>query len=114
SVSPYDFQSGSPNPGVDCGSRYSPFVIGQNGVTIARSTDAGRNGTVVVDGGRDTPLPYCYQSSYSAPTGAAYAIDFGSHSGVVIDGRNRSGIVVRGAQNGVRMGPGGTDTLRNM
>ena len=114
SVSPYDFQPATPNPGVTCGQRYSPLTVGQNSVTIVRSTETGRNGTVVIDGGRDTPLPYCYQTSYSATSGAAYGIDFGSHSGVVIDGRSRSGIVVRGARNGVRMGPGGNDTLRNM
>jgi len=114
SVSPYDFQSTSPNPGVTCGARYSPFAVGQNGITIAASTDIGRNGTVVIDGGRDTPLPYCQQPSYSAASGSAYGIDFAGYTGVVIDGRHRSGIVVRGAQNGVRMGPGGNDTLRNM
>jgi hypothetical protein len=69
---------------------------------------------VVIDGGRDTPLPYCGQSSYSAAKGASYGIDFQSYSGVTIDGVSRSGIIVRGAQNGVRMGPGGHDTLRNM
>src|SRR2546426_3693597 len=113
-VSPYDFQSPSPNPGVTCGARYSPFTVGQNGVTIAASTEIGRNGTVVVDGGRDTPLPYCQQPSYSAASGSAYGIDFAGHSGVVIDGRHRSGIVVRGAQYGVRMRGGGNDTLRNV
>ena len=104
SVSPYDFQPASPNPGVTCGQRYSPLTVGQNSVTIVRSTETGRDGTVVIYGGRDTPLPYCYQTSYSATNGAAYGIDFGSHSGVVIDGRSRSGIVVRGVRNGVRMG----------
>ena len=94
SVSPYDFQPASPNPGVTCGQRYSPLSVGQNSVTIVRSTETGKDGTVVIDGGRDTPLPYCYQTSYSAISGAAYGIDFGSHSGVTIDGRSRSGIVL--------------------
>jgi hypothetical protein len=114
SVSPYDFQPSSPDPGVTCGQRYAPFTVGQNDVTIVRSNASGHNGTVVIDGGRDTPLPYCGQASYSAPTGASYGIDLGSHTGVTIDGDARSGIIVRGAQNGVRMGPGGHDTLRNM
>jgi hypothetical protein len=113
-VSPYDFRSTSPNPGVNCGQRYSPFTIGRDYVTITKSTAVGRNGTVVIDGGRDTPLPYCEQSTYSAANGATYGIDFGSHSRVTINGSVRSGIIVRGAQNGVRMGPGGSDTLRNM
>jgi len=113
-VSPYDFAPSSPNPGVNCGTRYSPFTIGQDDVTILRSTDAGHDGTVVIDGGRDTPLPYCGQKTYSAAKGAAYGIDLDGHTGVVIDGQDRSGIVVRGAQNGVNMGTGGHDTLRNM
>jgi hypothetical protein len=114
SVSPYDFAAGSPNPGVDCGVRYSPFSVGHGSVTITKSTAAGHDGTVVIDGGRDTPLPYCGQTSYSATTGTSYGIDLQSYSGVTIDGVTRSGIVVRGAQNGVRMGPGGNDTLRNL
>jgi hypothetical protein len=114
SVSPYDFQSSSPNPGVTCGLRYVPFIIGQDDVTITKSMTTGHDGTVVIDGGRDTPLPYCNQGSYSAANGEAVGIDFGSHTGVTIDGVTRSGIVVRGAETGVRMGPGGDDTLRNM
>ena len=113
-TSPYDFAATSPNPGVNCGTRYSPFAVGRDNVRIARSRDSGRNGTVVIDGGRDTPLPYCGQPSYSAMAGTAYGIDLGTHTSVVLDGQDRSGIVVRGAQNGVRMGPGGNDTLRNM
>jgi len=114
SVSPYDFKSSSPDPGVSCGERYSAFAVGQSHVTIQRATDAGHNGTVVIDGGRNTPLPYCGQPTYSAPAGAQYGIDLGSHSGITIDGMSRSGIVVRGAQDGVRMGPGGGETLRNL
>jgi len=114
SVSPYDFAPASPDPGVSCGTRYSPFVVGQDDVSILRSTQAGHNGTVVIDGGRDTPLPYCHQPSYSASAGAAFGIDLGGHTDVVINGQNRSGIVVRGAQDGVNMGVGGHDTLANM
>jgi hypothetical protein len=112
--SPYDFKPSSPDPGVTCGQRYAPFSVGQDDVTIERSTAAGHDGTVVIDGGRDTPLPYCGQASYSAPGGAATGIDLNGHSGVVIDGKARSGIVVRGADNGVWMQGGGGDTLRNM
>jgi hypothetical protein len=114
SASPYDFRRSSPNPGVTCGQRYHPFYVGRNNVTIERSTAAGHNGTVVIDGGRDTPLPYCGRASYSAPQGAAVGIDLRGHSGVVINGMTRSGIIVRGAQDGVKMGGGGHDTLRNM
>ncbi len=114
SVSPYDFKSSSPNPGVTCGQRYHPFSIGQNDISIERSTAAGHNGTVVIDGGRDTPLPYCGQPSYPAGTGASSGIDFNGHSGVTIDGMARSGIVIRGARNGVIMRGGSHNILRNM
>jgi len=114
SVSPYDFEPSAPDPGVTCGQRYQPFSIGQNDITIERSTAAGRDGTVVIDGGRDTPLPYCGQKSYSAVTTANAGIDLNGHSGVTIDGTTRSGIVVRGARNGVVMDGGGHDVLRNM
>src|SRR3984885_8321373 len=113
-VSPYDFEPSAPDPGVTCGQRYHPFGIGQDDVTIERSTAAGHDGTVVIDGGRDTPLPYCGQGSYPAAGGATAGIDLNGHSGVVIDGMDRSGIVVRGARNGVVMDGGGHDVLRNM
>lgn len=114
SVSPYDFRPSSPDPGVTCGQRYAPFSVGQNDITIERSTVPGHDGTVVIDGGRDTPLPYCGQPSYRAAAGAEEGIDLNSHSGVVIDGMTRGGIVVRGGQDGVAMRGGGNDTLRNM
>jgi hypothetical protein len=69
---------------------------------------------VVIDGGRDTPLPYCGQARYHAVTQSNAGIDLNGHSGVIINGMTRSGIVVRGAQNGVMMRGGGYDTLLNM
>jgi hypothetical protein len=114
SVSPYDFKPASPDPGVTCGQRYAPFSVGRDDITVERSTAPGHDGTVVIDGGRDTPLPYCGQPSYPAIVGAPLDIDLNGHSGVVIDGVTRAGIVVRGGQNGVDMGGGGNDTLRNM
>jgi hypothetical protein len=69
---------------------------------------------VVIDGGRNTPLPYCGQARYAAAAGARAGIDLNGHSGVTINGMTRSGIVVRGAQDGVVMENGGHDTLRNM
>ncbi len=114
SVSPYDFKRSSPDPGVTCGQRYAAFSVDQDDVTIERSTAAGHDGTVVIDGGRNTPLPYCGQPSYSAAAGATAGIDLNGHSGVVIDGIARSGIIVRGAQEGVWMDGGHNDTLRDM
>ena len=68
---------------------------------------------MVIDGGRDTPLPYCGQPSYPAGTGASSGIDFNGHSGVTIDGMARQ-IVIRGARNGVIMRGGSHNILRNM
>ena len=114
SVSPYDFEPSKPNPGVTCGQRYSPFSIGRSGITIERSSASGHNGTVVIDGGRNIPLPYCGQTRYTAATHASIGIDLNGHSEVTVNGMVRSGIVVRGAENGVVMGDGGHDALRNM
>jgi hypothetical protein len=69
---------------------------------------------VVIDGGRNAPLPYCGQVSYQAVKGANAGIDLTGHSGVTINGMTRSGIVIRGARNGIIMGGGGNDVLRNM
>jgi hypothetical protein len=113
-MSPYDFAPAKPNPGVTCGQRYSPFSIGQDDITIERSSAAGHNGTVVIDGGRDTPLPYCGQRQYTATNPKIPGIKMNGHAGVTINGGTRSGIVVRGAMEGVAMGSGGHDSLINM
>jgi hypothetical protein len=114
SVSPYDFKPSSPDPGVSCGQRYRPFSIGRDDITIERSTTAGHNGAVVIDGGRDTPLPYCGEARYPAVTRASAGIDLNGHTGVIVNGMARSGIVVRGARNGVITGGGGHNTLLNL
>jgi hypothetical protein len=114
SVSPYDFSRSAPNPGVTCGQRYRAFSIEEDNITIERSTAPGRGGTVVIDGGRNQPLPYCGQTQYTAAAGAREGIDLNGHSDVTINGMTRSGIVVRGAQDGVAMEDGAGNTLRNM
>lgn len=114
-VSPYDFGGSSPNPGVNCGQSYSAFTVGTSGVTIMRSRTAGRNGTVVISGGRLTPLPYAGQATYSAATGATAGIALGATTGVTIDGQDRSGIIIRGANDtGIDPGTGGGHTFRNI
>ena len=114
-VSPYDFAPTSPNPGVTCGMTYSPFTVGAGNITIRRSRTAGRNGTVVISGGRTLPLPYCGQVTYTGgSSNAAIGIDCSGHTGVLIDGQDRSGIIVRGAQNGLKPGTAGGNTFRNM
>ena len=114
SVAPYDYRSSSPDPGLTCGQRYDPFSVGRNGITIERSTAPGHNGTAVIDGGRDIPLPYCGQASYRATAGSRAGIDLKGHSGTVIDGMTRGGIVVRGALDGIIMGSGDGNVLRNI
>lgn len=113
-ASPYAFTRSAPNPGVTCGRRYSPLAVEKDDITVERSGAARHDGTVVIDGGRTTPLPYCGQARYAAATGARTGIDLDGHSGVTINGRTRGGIVVRGARDGVTMGDGGHDTLRDM
>jgi hypothetical protein len=114
SASPYNFAPAQPNPGVTCGQRYSPFSVAQDEITIERSSAAGHDGTVVIDGGRDIPLPDCGQRQYAAVTRTSSGIDLNGHTGVTINGMARSGIVVRGAKEGIVMGRGGHDTLINM
>jgi hypothetical protein len=117
-VSPYDFNSGSPQPGVNVGQNYSPFTVSTSGVNILRSRASGHNGTVVIFGGRDTPLPYAGQASYSPtgpnPTGATLGIDCSGVTGVTIDGQDRSGIIICGCQGGLKPGTDGGNTFRNL
>ena len=114
-VSPYDFGPSSPNPGVNCGTTYSPFTVGASHITIIRSRTAGRNGTVVISGGRTLPLPYCGQVTYTGgSSNAAIGIDCSGQTGVLIDGQDRSGIIIRGAQNGLKPGTSGGNTFRNL
>jgi len=98
------------------------LTIGKSGtqaapITIKRSTDSGHNGTVILFGGRSTPLPYCGEPSYSyRAASVANGVVFGSHSWVVIDGMNWDGIQIHGFSTyGVDMTGGpSNDTLRNM
>lgn len=66
-------------------------------IRIELATDGGRNGRVVIDGGRGTTLPYCGQSSYSDSVDSArrHGIVVDDASWVVIDGREQSGISIR-------------------
>ncbi|QWZ09551.1 hypothetical protein KRR39_07305 [Nocardioides panacis] len=119
-ASAYDFTT--TRPGVSCGMTYSTtLTVGRSGtsaapVTIRRATEPGRDGTVVLFGGRDVPLPYCHQSSYTAPAGRSRLVDLNGQSYVTLDGVARSGIMAYGAQNGVAFGSDSANhiTLRNL
>jgi hypothetical protein len=113
SIAPYDFPSPKPaQPGSNCGMLYNTtLAVGTSGtasapITIQLSQELGHNGTVVVFGGRTSSLPACTQPSYTTTTSGnllASGITIGSHSYVTIEGTKRSGIVIYGAQNGVRI-----------
>jgi hypothetical protein len=118
--SAYDFTT--VRPGVSCGMTYETTLrVGASGasgapIVIKRSSEAGRNGTAVLFGGRGEPLPYCHQRAYSAPAGRAHLVDLNGQSHVVLDGVTRSGLMAYGAQNGVVFGSDDTSyvVLRNM
>lgn len=77
----------------------APTVNGTaaNPITIRKSSEAGRNGTVVIFGGRSTLLPEANQASYTVSgTGRQFGADLQGRSYITIDGRTRSGIVVYG------------------
>jgi hypothetical protein len=103
----YDF-SGN-RPGVSCGMEYdTTLTIGASGtssapINIRLSPESGHNGTAVVFGGRATPLPYCHQSTYAASSVRAYGVLVGGYHDVVIDGGHISGMMIYGAQYGIRV-----------
>jgi chitodextrinase len=124
----YDFADhGASRPGLRCGMLYTTQLNVQRSgtadapITIRLASDAGRNGTAVVFGGRPNALPYCTQPGYT-PGGSARAdgIVFNTRATgarhVVLDGAHRSGIMVYGAQTGVNLVSDATShvTLRNL
>jgi hypothetical protein len=118
--SEYDFTT--TRPGVNCGMVYrTPLTLGASGTStapihVALAGTAGHDGTVVMFGGRATPLPYCHQTSYSYTPGNATEIVIGSVSNVIVSGWHRSGIMVYGAQQGVHFTSDGANhvALRDM
>ncbi len=107
----------------------STLTIGKSGtvvapITIKRSTEAGRNGKVVLFGGRSIPLPYCGQSTYTNQTSGVLSsgIAVNGKSWIVIDGMSWDGISISGfSSNGVavstKYGSASTssnDTIRNL
>jgi hypothetical protein len=100
----------------------TPLTVGRSGtatapITIRVADEPGRDGTVVVFGGRQTLLPYCGQQDYN-PVGTANAagIVIRGQSHVVVDGSHRSGIMVYGSADGVALNSDSTAfvSLRNL
>ena len=96
------------------------FTVSKSGeegkpITIRTSDETGRNGQVVLFGGRSTALPYCGQTDYTRQEAALIGIKVEANW-VVIDGGKWRGIVIHGFnQEGVLLGSD-TDhiTLRNL
>jgi len=83
------------------------LTIGKSGVsglpiTIARATDSGHNGKVVLFGGRSIPLPYCNQPNYTFQKRGVRSegINMNSHSWITVDGMSWDGISIHGYNSG--------------
>lgn len=91
----------SPSGGQNCGMVYqSTLNVGKSGqssspITVRLSEEAGRNGTAVIFGGRQKPLPACNDPIFPA-SAREIGINFNSNQYVVIDGIKWSGIMVYG------------------
>jgi hypothetical protein len=101
----------------------SQLTVAKSGVyrmpiTIRMATESGRNGQVVIFGGRSTPLPYCHQSDYVLQTDGVgkTGILIDSASWIVIDGTRWSGIVIHGHnEHGIELTLGSDNiTMRNI
>jgi len=99
------------------------LTIGKSGtdsapITIKKATDPGRNGHVIIFGGRTIPLPYCNQPNYTVQTSGinATGISIGSASWIGIDGGNWDGITIHGTgEEAVSFESGSSnDTIRNL
>jgi hypothetical protein len=88
-------------------------------IRIQRSTESGRNGRVVMFGGRTTNLPYCGQASYNdsgSENYREYGIHTNNHRFITIDGMGWRGIEIHGfKRTGIRIERYSTDiTVRNV
>lgn len=87
------------------------LTVGKSGtparpITITLASEPGRDGRVVIFGGRSTPLPYCEQTDYTYETAGVRSVGIflDQMSWIVIDGRKWSGIIIYGHnQNGIRL-----------
>ncbi|HEX5414208.1 MAG TPA: hypothetical protein VFZ25_00990 [Chloroflexota bacterium] len=85
-------------------------------ITIKLAPDAGRNGQVVIFGGRSTPLPECFaRNTYVLQPANANGITLSARSWIVVDGTKWHGISIHGNNShGISMDPSSTnDTIRN-
>lgn len=89
-----------------------------NPISIMTSSEAGRNGTVSIFGGRTTALPYCQQSGYVWQTSGVntIGIDLSGSSWITIDGGKLNGLKVYGHNLlGIKLsGSSNNITVRNI
>jgi hypothetical protein len=87
-------------------------------ITIQRSTEAGRDGQVIIFGGRSVPLPYCNQPDYIFESDKVREIGIliDAKSWIVIDGGKWNGIIVHGHnKHGIQLTMGSDKiTLKNL
>lgn len=105
--------------GGSCGMIYqSTLTPGKSGVSIHLAPESGRNGSIIIFGGRSIPLPYCGQSGYTWDPSSVRqdGINLGSVSQIVIDGTKWSGIIIYGTKNtGINLSNSSSDiTIRNV
>lgn len=95
------------------------LAIGRSGrpgspITIRLADEPGRNGRVVVFGGRRQPLPYCGQPDYDPSNRAdrPIGVDFGGRAFLVLDGGKWRGITIHGhGQHGIHFEQDAADIL---
>lgn len=88
-------------------------------ISIEKSKEPGRNGNVVIFGGREDLLPFCFQPDVdfeNLPTLQPYGINTNDHSYISIDGGGWNGIQIHGfGRSGVILEHESTNiTLRNI
>lgn len=81
---------------------------GANGrpILIQRASESGRDGQIILFGGRADPLPYCFQTqrNYQEDGVTTFGIRTNHHSWIILDGREWRGIVIHGFErSGIRI-----------
>jgi hypothetical protein len=95
--------------------------VAGNPITISLSSEAGRNGKAIINGGRQAQLPECGQNSYSPYSSASgvnqleEGIKIDNVSYITIDGTKWEGIEITRGAHGIRYyGDASHTTMRNM
>lgn len=98
----------------------TPAASGEAGnpIYIEVAKEAGRNGQVIISGGREQPLPYCFESAYEPfdERPLRDGILLSDVSWIVIDGRDWRGILIENSGiHGIELKPDSSNiTLRHL